>query len=180
MSIEISFLLAEAVFAAAWLLTRLVLWIKKKHIDWKREAVLLLMYINFAVIIRFSFFPMARLNGEVQPLLFDSKTLFPFRVNFVPLVHLFDYDNRRDLLLNVIGNTCMFIPSGILFPIVYRKLNNFWKVVGAGVLLSLCIEILQLPFSVRATDIDDLLLNTAGVIIGYAVYSLVRRAAKRS
>ena len=74
----------------------------------------------------------------------------------------------------------MFIPSGILFPIVYRKLNNFWKVVGAGVLLSLCIEILQLPFSVRATDIDDLLLNTAGVIIGYAVYSLVRRAVKRS
>ena len=180
MSIEISFLLGEAVFAAAWLLTRLVVWIKKKHIDWKREALLLLMYINFAVIIRFSFFPMTRLNGEVQPLLFDSKTLFPFRVNFVPFVHLLDYDNRRDLLLNVIGNTCMFIPSGILFPIVYRKRNNFWKVAGAGVLLSLCIEILQLPFSVRATDIDDLLLNTAGVIIGYAVYSLIRRDVKRS
>ena len=179
MSIEISFLLGEAVFAAAWLLTRLVVWIKKKHIDWKREALLLLMYINFAVIIRFSFFPMTRLNGEVQPLLFDSKTLFPFRVNFVPFVHLLDYDNRRDLLLNVIGNTCMFIPSGILFPIVYRKRNNFWKVAGAGVLLSLCIEILQLPFSVRATDIDDLLLNTAGVIIGYAVCSLIRRTAKR-
>ena len=174
MSIEISFLLAEAVFAAAWLLTRLVLWIKKKHIDWKREAVLLLMYINFAVIIRFSFFPMARLNGEVQPLLFDSKTLFPFRVNFVPLVHLFDYGSIRDIIWNTIGNMVLFIPSGIVLPVVYKKLNSIGKVIAAGAFISLCIEILQLPFASRASDIDDLILNTFGVAVGYGIYAVLK------
>ena len=178
--IEIPFLLTEVLFAAVWLLLRLCVWVKNRRIDWKREAVLLLMYVNLAVIIRFSFFPMSLLNGKVRPLLFDPARGFPFRANLVPFVLLFDYDIKRELLANVIGNFSMFIPSGAVLPIVYRKLDSFRKVAGAGILLSLCIEILQLPFFQRTTDIDDLILNTAGVMVGYGIYSLVRKAAKRS
>ena len=178
--IEIPFLLTEVVFAALWLLLRLCVWIKNRLIDWKHEAVLLLMYVNLAVIVRFSFFPLSVLDGKVLPLLLDLERMFPLRVNPVPFVMLFDYDIRRELLANVIGNFSMFIPSGIVLPIVYRKLDSFWKVAGAGVLLSLCIEILQLPFFQRTSDIDDLILNTAGVMVGYGIYSLVRKAAKRS
>ena len=50
---EISFFAAEAAFTAIWLLIRISIWIRQKSIDWKREAVLALMYINLAVIIRF-------------------------------------------------------------------------------------------------------------------------------
>ena len=178
--IEIPFLLTEVLFTAVWLLLRLCVWVKNRRIDWKREAVLLLMYVNLAVIIRFAFFPMSLLNGKVRPLLFDPARVFPFRANLVPFVLLFDYDIKRELLANVIGNFSMLIPSGIVLPIVYRKLDSFWKVAGAGILLSLCIEILQLPFFQRTTDIDDLILNTAGVMVGYGIYSLVRKAAKRS
>ena len=49
--IEIPFLFLEFVFALIWLAIRVGVWCKQKHIDWKREAVLLLMYINLAVII---------------------------------------------------------------------------------------------------------------------------------
>ena len=173
--IEIPFPLSEIVFAGVWLLVRIAVWVRKKRIDWKREAVLLLMYMNLAVIIRLVFFPMSRVDGHVQPLVFDAATMFPFRVNLVPFVNLCDYDSRRDLLLNVIGNPAMFIPSGIVLPIVYKRLNSFWKVLAAGAGISLCIEILQLPFSVRASDVDDLILNTAGVIVGYGIYALVRK-----
>ena len=176
---EISFTALELLFAFIWIMRRAVVFFKKKKIDWKREAILLLMYVNLAVIIRFTFCPMNTVNGKVQPLIFDPETAFPFRVNLVPFVNLFDYDNRRDLLLNVIGNTAMFIPSGIVLPVIYKKLNNFFKVVGAGALISLCIEIIQLPFSVRASDVDDLILNTAGVAVGYGIYALVR-GIKRS
>ena len=172
--VEIPFLFLELVFTAIWLIIRITVWIKKKHIDWKREAVLLLIYINFSVIIRFTFFPMSKVDGRIQPLIFDVATAFPFRVNLIPLVNLFDYDSKRDLLLNVIGNTAMFIPSGIVLPIVYKRLNTFWKVILAGASISLCIEIIQLPFSVRATDIDDLILNTIGVIVGCGIYTLVQ------
>ena len=176
--IEIPFVFAELIFAMIWLFCRIVVWRKQGRIDWKREAVLLLMFINLAVLLRITFFPMSRVEGKVQPLVFDAATAFPFRINVIPFVHLLEYDIKRELRLNIIGNVTMFIPSGIVLPIIYKELNSFWKVVGAGALLSLSIEILQLPFSVRASDVDDLILNTAGVAIGYAIYALVNKLKK--
>ncbi len=172
---EINFRAVMLVFTAVWLLSRLVVWLRQGSIRWKREALLLLMYVNLAVIIRFVFFPKALVDGHVQPLVFDPAAVFPFRMNLVPLKHLFDYDSLRDIVWNVAGNAGMFVPSGIVIPIIYRKLNSFWKVTAAGALLSLCIELLQLPFASRATDVDDLILNTLGAAIGYGIYAAVRK-----
>ena len=177
--VEIPFLFLEGAFTAIWLIIRIAVWMKQKQIDWKREVVLLLMYINLAVILRFTFFPMSKVDGHIQPLVFDIAAVFPFRVNWIPLVNLFDYDSKRDLLLNVIGNAAMFVPSGIVLPIVYQRLNTFWKVLGAGIGISLCIEILQLPFYDRVSDMDDLLLNSFGFIIGYLLYLTAKRLRNR-
>ena len=176
--VEIPFLFLEGAFTAIWLIIRIAVWMKQRKIDFKREAVLLLMYINLAVIIRFTFFPMSKVDGHIQPLVFDIATVFPFRINLIPLVNLFDYDSKRDLLLNVIGNTAMFIPSGIVLPIVYKGLNTHRKVISAGIGISLCIEILQLPFYDRVSDIDDLLLNSLGFIFGYLLYLLAKSLKK--
>ena len=173
--LEISFLSAELAFAAVWLLVRISIWKRQNSIDWKREAVLLLMYINLAVIIRFVFFPRDLVDGHVQPLVFEAAAVFPLRINCIPFVYLFDYDNIRDIIWNVVGNAAMFIPSGIVLPIIYRKLNSFWKVVAAGALISLSIESLQLLFPSRASDIDDLILNTLGVAVGYGIYAACKR-----
>ncbi len=54
--IEISLLSGELLFAALWLLCRGILWLRQKKIVWKREAVLLLMFVNLAVLIRFVFY----------------------------------------------------------------------------------------------------------------------------
>ena len=176
----ISFLAAEGIFTAVWLLSRAIVWKKQGKIEWKREAALLLMYVNLAVILRFVFFPKALVNGRVQPLVFDPATAFPFRVNLVPLVHLFEYDSVRDIVWNVAGNTAMFVPSGIVLPILYKKLNCLWKTAAVGALISLCIERLQLPFASRASDIDDLILNTLGTAVGYGIYAIVRGLKRQS
>ena len=170
----IHFLTLELIFTAIWLLVRIIVWIKNKRIDWKREAMLLFMYVNLAVIIRFVFFPRDTVNGEVQPLVFDPAAVFPLRVNLIPIVNILRFDSVRDLIWNLVGNTAMFIPTGIILPILYRKLNSFWKVTLVGFTISLCIEILQLPFPSRASDVDDLILNTLGVMIGYGLYALVK------
>lgn len=128
------------------------------------------MFINLAVIIRFTFFPRELMNGHIQPLIIDLKSAFPFRINFIPFVNLLRYDSVRDIIWNVVGNTAMFIPNGIVLPIVYKRLDNFGKVIAAGAFISLCIEVVQLPFASRATDIDDLILNTLGAAIGYGIY----------
>ncbi len=172
--IEISFISLELVFTGIWLLIRLFVWVRQGHISLKYEAAQALMYINLAVIIRFVFFPRELADGHIQPLVFDSATAFPFRVNFVPLVHLLEYSSARDIIWNVAGNAAMFIPSGIVLPIAYRQLNSFAKVVAAGAFISFCIEVIQLPFPQRASDIDDLIMNTLGVIVGYGIYAAVR------
>ena len=176
--IEISFLTAELIFTAVWLIVRIAVWCRQRRIDRKREVLLLLMYVNLAVLIRLTFFPMMRLNGHVQPLVFYPGEIFPLRINLLPFVHLLDYDNRRDTLLNVIGNLTMFIPSGIVLPVLWKRLDSFPKTVCAGAGISLCIELLQLPFSSRASDADDLILNTLGVVIGYGIYRLFRKCVQ--
>ena len=178
--IEIPFVPTELAFAALWLMLRIAVWLRQKRIDWKREAVLLLMYVNLAVLLRFTFFPMSRVSGRVQPLVLYTAAVFPFRINWIPMVRLHDYVSKRDLLLNVVGNAAMFIPSGIILPVVYPRLNRFWKVLLAGICISLAIELLQLPFSVRASDVDDLLLNTLGVILGYGLYAALRMRKRHS
>lgn len=172
--LTITFAALEIALAIIWLLIRVAVWIKEKHIDWKRELVLLLMYVNLAVIIRFVFFPRDLVDGHIQPLVFVAAEALPLRFNLVPLVHLFEYGSTRDIIWNVVGNAAMFVPTGIVLPIVYKRLDRFWKVVCAGAYISLCIEVLQLPFPSRASDIDDILLNTLGVVVGYALYALVK------
>lgn len=170
--ISIPFFAGEALFTVIWVLIRTCI-CAKKGLDIKREILMILMYINLAVLLRVTFFPMEKINGRVQPLLFEPDKITPLRVNLVPLVHILEYKNRKDVLMNIIGNVTMFIPSGIILPILYRKLDSFVKVTAAGAAMSLCIEIMQLPFAVRASDIDDLILNTLGVMIGYIIYAAV-------
>ena len=174
---EIPFLLTEACFAALWLALRIAVWCRQKRIDWKREAVLLLMYVNLAVILRYTFFPLFRLNGQVRPLVFDPAHVLPLRTNLIPFVRLPGFHSAA-FAENVLGNAAMFLPSGIVLPLVYPQLDRFWKVLAAGAGLSLSIELLQLPFAARTTDIDDLIFNTLGVAIGYGIWLLIRKVWK--
>lgn len=171
--IEISFLSAELALAALWLLLRVTVWLRQRRVDWKREAALLLMYGNLAVLMRITFFPALCIDGRVQPLLLDLSKLLPPKINAVPIVRMPFYSDKTEMLLNHIGNIAIFIPSGFILPILYRRLNTFRKVLLTGAGLSLCIELLQLPFFERTSDIDDLILNTLGVAVGYWLYSQI-------
>ena len=177
--IEITYGQMVLTISLLWLLVRGILWIKAKQIDWKREAQLLLVYICIVVVVRFTFCPFGRVAGKIQPLLFDADRILPFWLNLKPFVYLFDYPTMQEALLNLIGNTLMFLPLGIVWPAVFRQLNTHGKVIGAGFGVSLTIEILQLPFFGRSTDIDDLILNTLGFLLGYGIYLLVRKGKRK-
>jgi len=175
--IEISLLSGELVFTALWLLCRGILWLRRKKIVWKREAVLLLMFVNLAVVIRFVFYPFFTVNGHVRPLMINLSSIQPLRINLIPFVHILDFDNQREAAINIIGNICMFIPTGVILPILYPRLDRFWKVLLAGAGLSFVIEMMQLLLPGSVSDIDDLILNTAGVAIGYGIYKLAKGKA---
>ena len=175
--ITISYTFLASMITIAWILVRIAAAYKTRQFSWKRELQLMLVYICIVVVLRFTFFPFEKINGKLQPLLFDPANFIPFRINTTPFVHLFDYPEMRSALLNLIGNTAMFVPLGIVWPIVYKKLDTHFKVIAAGVGVSLVIEILQLPFFDRVSDIDDLILNSTGFLLGYGIYLLVRKIA---
>ena len=172
--IQIPFAAAMLLVSFLWILVRAAVCINQKHISWKREAQLMLVYICIVVVMRFTFFPFSKVGGRIQPLLFDAAAVFPPRINLIPFVNLLNYEIYKEMLINVIGNTTMFIPLGIVWPCVFKKLDTHAKVIAAGVGFSLCIEILQLPFFDRVTDIDDLILNSVGFAVGYGIYILVK------
>lgn len=132
------------------------------------------------VIVRFTFFEFTKVDGQIVPLVFDYKKIYPFRINLLPFVYLFDYppEEFRSMLINVIGNVAMFIPVGIIIPMTYIKCRTITKTVFTGFLCSLSIEIIQLLFETRVTDIDDLILNTIGVLIGSLFYFGIKRIKK--
>ena len=89
-------------------------------------------------------------------------------INLVPIVHLFEtYDGW---LGNIIGNITMFIPVGLAWPFCFRKLDTIGKTVLAGACFPLFIEITQLPFYSRCSDVDDVILNTTGIFIGALIF----------
>ena len=79
------------------------------------------------------------------------------------------YDGWRR---NLYGNIAMFIPVGLILPFCFKSMNTVRKVVLTGFICSLLIETTQLLLYERKTDIDDIILNTAGVLIGGCIYFL--------
>ena len=74
---------------------------------------------------------------------------------------------------NIIGNIIMFIPFGF-FTSYYLKLNKKSIIFYLTLVVSIVIELIQLKIG-RAFDVDDIILNMAGSLIGYFVYRLVDR-----
>ena len=178
--IPISYMSVMIGITLLWIMIRAAVCCKTKNFSWKREAQLMLVYICIVVVARFTFFPFSKVDGKVQPLIFDSANWLNFRINLLPMVYLLDYEIRGEALINVIGNTAMFIPLGIVWPVCFKQLNSHRKVIAAGVGTSLLIEILQLPFYDRVSDIDDLMLNSLGFLIGYGIYLLVKKSKKKA
>lgn len=75
---------------------------------------------------------------------------------------------------NLIGNVIGFMPFGFFMPVLAKKTNRFLTIFLLSLVLSLLIETTQLVFKVGSFDVDDLLLNSIGGILGYIVYQATK------
>ncbi|QUL58196.1 VanZ family protein [Paenibacillus tritici] len=104
----------------------------------------------------------------------------PLRYNLEPLrtVRLF-FDMTNGLsyasrLVNLLGNVAVFVPFGILLPLVISGYRSVVRLTLLSVLVITFLELLQMLLHVGSLDIDDLLLNLLGVWTGYVLLRLVR------
>lgn len=84
--------------------------------------------------------------------------------NWIPVIDIIN--SPAEYIKNTVLNIILFVPLGFMLPAIWHKYRPFKITFFTGLGLSFIIEILQI-FSNRLTDIDDLLTNTAGTIIGY-------------
>lgn len=80
-----------------------------------------------------------------------------------------------EFAVNVFGNMLLFLPFGVLLPLFFwGKCNCRWyHLILITLSLSLLTEILQISFRVGNFDIDDVMLNTFGGILGYLAFKIL-------
>ena len=99
------------------------------------------------------------------------------RYNLKPFREILRFWNNREILgvwavfLNIVGNALIFLPFGIILPVLFRRLRSWWKITLLGAVFSLCVETAQLICSVGVFDVDDIFLNTLGAFLGYLIFA---------
>ena len=81
----------------------------------------------------------------------------------------------RHAFINLAGNVVMFVPLGALLPAANGKLRKFFRTFFLGLGLIVAVEVLQLFTLLGSCDVDDLILNLCGVVLGYALWKLCRK-----
>lgn len=93
---------------------------------------------------------------------------------FYALVSFLKEIKRGRIGANFLGNIILFVPVGILLPVV-TGWKKMWKTVVAGISFSFFIEIIQLTTSRGCFDLDDVLLNGMGTVIGFGIFQAAKR-----
>lgn len=132
---------------------------------WKTAAVSLLMYYYLFLLFKnVVHIPSIRELFRMSAL---GESLFQPNLNFIPLID--------GLSLSFVLNIVLFLPLGFLCPFVSRTFARGRTVILLGIGISLLVEVSQLFTLYRVTDIDDLLSNVLGTILGYLCYRMVIR-----
>jgi glycopeptide antibiotics resistance protein len=82
----------------------------------------------------------------------------------------------------LVGNVLAFVPLGLLLPMAFRRLP-WLLVIPVGAALSGAIEVAQyalstnLGYGYRRADIDDVIVNVFGTVVGLTLYAALKLAA---
>lgn len=112
----------------------------------------------------FAFYSMAVFTVVGIPTV--NRLMINLRLNLIPLIDI--VNNPPGYIVNTILNIILFMPLGFLLPVIWEEYRPMKRTVFMGLALSIIIEALQI-FTFRLTDIDDLITNTLGTILGYYV-----------
>lgn len=139
-----------------------------KHHSWTIGFMILYLSMLFYVTIY-------RYGIQYQELLMARPN-----INFIPLISTFKlYENGGWIifLYNLLGNIIWFVPFGMLLPAIKKNFTSR-EIILYSFLLSLSIEIIQFILNCGISDIDDIIFNTIGGGIGYAIYRIINKFTK--
>ena len=95
--------------------------------------------------------------------------------NFIPFKTIIEYIQRYQngfhnlSIVNLLGNFLLFLPMGMALPCLFKKLDRFWKVIICVLVIVVTVEVTQGILRVGSVDIDDVIFNVGGAMIGYGI-----------
>ncbi|MHB9144797.1 MAG: VanZ family protein [Symbiobacteriia bacterium] len=164
-----------AIAIPLWVLARLWRYYTRRSFSLHREIAYAAPFLYGLTVVYFAFFHVRIPLGDHSMPIYRSLNLKPV----VETIRLLN-DDPQSGVHNIIGNILLFLPFGILAPWLRRSLRNPGRVAEAAFRLSVGIEVLQYLIGNRASDVDDVLLNTLGAALGYGLYWAVSRFFDRS
>ena len=119
--------------------------------------------------------------------LLDTYMKYSFNMMPFSTIRLFvngyinGYVNLKDFSINIFGNLFAFTPYGMFIPLIFKKINKYYKFLLLMIILVICIELLQFITLSGSCDIDDLILNVMGASIIYFIFriKIVRKIINR-
>jgi len=143
----------------------------------KRLIASLVLVAYCAILIKVVVFK--DLEIRTGTLIFRLGPGHPGPANLVPfktiLSQLHGEPGRFVAVMNLVANTVPFVPMGILVPMVQRKMT--WrKSFALALAVGVAMETMEGLFRVGIVDIDDVLLNALGVLVGYGIFTIFRTA----
>lgn len=104
--------------------------------------------------------------------------------NFIPLSSIYEIVSDRPfyvILRQIGGNLILLLPLGFFVPLLWKNRRTFWKAFQVGLLTTLSIESLQLfisyllGYTYKIFDVDDLILNSLGFILGLILFKTYQK-----
>ncbi len=141
-------------------------------------SVVFILYLFFLIkmiVFKYPFYQMQQIVDTWQK---DVVLEGLHTANFVPFKTIKMYIRYYDMpgirsFSNLFGNILIFVPVGILLPLVHRASKKMWILLLNALLLIVGIEVFQLFSNFGAFDVDDIILNTFGVLIGGCIFHFV-------
>jgi len=84
----------------------------------------------------------------------------------------------ESFIVNIFGNVLAFVPFGFVLPIISISNRKLLNITLLSLEFSLTIELIQLIFKVGIFDVDDILMNTMGGILGGICFIICRKLVK--
>ena len=162
---------ALAVTSVIWVLWRITIWLRRGG-DPVREAGVAVLFLWSLAVVELTFFPLIIIFYDWH----SAENLVPF----ASILQLLRETAPQTAFYNIAGNLALFVPFGILLPLLFERLRALWPLVWRAGVISIAIELTQVLTRARAIDVDDVILNTTGAAVGFAVYWVIAAVAQRS
>lgn len=138
------------------------------------KQILFYLFLSIFILL----FMKALFFKEVSPLeLLNSSREITRELNIKPFKTIIEYSTDHNFnlwiaLMNIVGNIILFIPAGLYLQIFQKNKKVLLSVVLIFA-ISMSVELIQYMGGIGRTDIDDIILNTLGGLLGIGIYKIL-------